>query len=311
YTSVRYSGYCKFNSRRPNFYFMDCTCSFSNLRCSVFGRFKADAIENIQQKVFTRAPIDSTEAGITVNDRKLQIEKYKLELNKKALELSNFLWLENNIPLELQENIIPDAATPSQIDMVLQLSKITIENQNLNNHPKLQSLNFKLKQQEVDTQLKRNKLLPTLNLEYNFLTQNPDLSNTFNTVNYKSCLYFTMPLSLRKERGELKLAKVKLDYTKFEISNTQVTLLNTLKALQTELESFEKQNTYLQKIVTDYQLLVTAEERKLEMGDSSIFLINTRENALIDAKLKAVELQYHFLVVKAKLFNNLAVNPNS
>src|SRR5690606_15447839 len=63
-------------------------------------------IENIQQKVFTRAPIDSTEAGITVNDRKLQIEKYKLELNKKALELSNFLWLENNIPLELQENII-------------------------------------------------------------------------------------------------------------------------------------------------------------------------------------------------------------
>ncbi|HZW63976.1 MAG TPA: TolC family protein [Flavobacteriaceae bacterium] len=195
--------------------------------------------------------------------------------------------------------------------MVLQLSKNTIENQNLNNHPKLQSLNFKLKQQEVDTQLKRNKLLPTLNLEYNFLTQNPDLSNTFNTVNYKSGLYFTMPLFLRKERGELKLAKVKLDYTKFEISNTQVTLLNTLKALQTELESFEKQNTYLQKIVTDYQLLVTAEERKLEMGDSSIFLINTRENALIDAKLKAVELQYHFLVVKAKLFNNLAVNPNS
>lgn len=262
-------------------------------------------------EVGDRAPIDSTEAGITISNRKLQIEKYKLELTKKTLDLSNYLWLENNIPVELQENIIPDVSTPQSIDLIFQLSENMLDDTTLVSHPKLLSLNYKIKQQEVDTRLKRNKLLPTFNLEYNFLTQEPDIANSFNTINYKSGVYFYMPLFLRKERGDLKLAKLKLNSTQFELANTKLTLSNKLKALQTELTSLDNQEDYIKKIVDDYQTLVNAEERKLELGDSSIFLVNSRENSLIDAKLKAIELQYQFLEVKAKLFNNLAINPNS
>jgi outer membrane protein TolC len=258
-----------------------------------------------------RAPIDSIEAGITVYNRKLQIEQYRLALKQKMLVASNFLWLENNTPIEIQEDIIPDTSTKESVDFVLRITQDIPYDSNLTNHPKLLSLDYKLKQLQVETRLKRNKLLPTINLEYNFLSQDPEIINSFNTLNYKSGLYFNMPLFLRKERGDFKLAKLKLNNTEYERSNAKFTLSNKLKALESELYSLIEQEQYITKIVEDYQTLVNAEERKLELGDSSIFLINTRENSLIDAKLKAVSLQYKFLEVKAKLFNNLAINPNS
>ena len=56
--------------------------------------------------------IDSTEAGIVVRNRALSLEDSRLKLAKAKLELSNFLWLDNNIPLELQDSIIPKTTLP-------------------------------------------------------------------------------------------------------------------------------------------------------------------------------------------------------
>ena len=42
--------------------------------------------------------IDSVEAGIIVRNRKLSLEDSQLKLAKAKLELSNYLWLENNVP---------------------------------------------------------------------------------------------------------------------------------------------------------------------------------------------------------------------
>jgi len=53
-------------------------------------------------EVGENAEIDAVEARIAVNNRKLNLEQSKVKLMKAALELSNFLWLENNVPVELQ-----------------------------------------------------------------------------------------------------------------------------------------------------------------------------------------------------------------
>ena len=52
--------------------------------------------------------IDSVEAGITVKTRQWNLEEAKLKLTKSKLELANFLWIDDNIPLELQDTIIPE-----------------------------------------------------------------------------------------------------------------------------------------------------------------------------------------------------------
>jgi hypothetical protein len=60
-------------------------------------------------------------------------------------------------------------------------------------------------------------------------------------------------------------------------------------------------------MVRDYQSLLTAEERKFFLGESFLFLINSRESKLIEAKLKANEIENKYLNSKARLFSTLAV----
>ena len=45
-----------------------------------------------------KAQIDVTEANITVKNRALGLEQSKVKLMKAALDLSTYLWLNDNIP---------------------------------------------------------------------------------------------------------------------------------------------------------------------------------------------------------------------
>ena len=260
-------------------------------------------------EVGENAEIDATEARIAVNNRKLGLEQSKVKLMKAALELSNFLWLENNIPVELQPNIIPDVNTEPIVDATFNINQLQDQDVLLDEHPKIMSLGYKLEGLEVDKRLKANKLLPTINAEYNFLSETPEVARTFNTAEYKGGLNVSFPLFLRKERGDLKLAKIKMQDTEFEINSTRVNLENKINALKQELESYVAQNEITTEMVLDYERMLQAEERKFQLGESSLFLVNSRESKLIEGQLKAIEIQNKFFSTKAKLFNSLAVNP--
>ena len=75
------------------------------------------------------------------------------------MELSNFLWLNNDIPLELEDNVIPNLDIRSEVDISLQIAGQSLETFTVANHPKLQSLALKLEGLQVDRSLKANKLL--------------------------------------------------------------------------------------------------------------------------------------------------------
>lgn len=256
------------------------------------------------------AQIDATEARIALNSRKLSLEQSKIKLINAALQLSNFLWLENNLPVELQPNVIPDINTEPIVDATFNINRLREDAVMLDEHPKLLSLGYKLESLEVDTRLKANKLLPRIDVEYNFLTEVPEVARSLNTAEYKGGLNLSFPLFLRKERGDLKLARLKLQDTEFEIDATRVNLQNKINALKQELESYVIQNEITTEMITDYERMLYAEERKFQLGESSLFLVNSRESKLIDGQLKAIEIQNKFFSTKAKLFNSLAVNPD-
>ncbi|ASO05629.1 MULTISPECIES: TolC family protein [Arenibacter] len=255
------------------------------------------------------AAIDTVEAKIAVQDRALNLEQAKVRFVKSSLELSNFLWMGDNLPVELKPNVIPDVNLGQDIDATLEILGKPLDSFNLENHPKLKSMGYKIEGLTVEKRLKANKLLPKVDLEYNFLTTGPVTMNAFEPQDYKGGLSINLPLFLRKERGDLKLAKIKLEDAKFELDNAQIQIKNKIVAIFRELESFEKQNLLINDIVGNYNLLLTAEERKFSFGESSLFLVNSRESKLIDAELKQNEVRNKYYSAKAKLFNSLAVNP--
>lgn len=279
---------------------------FENFLVNAEQRYQA-VLKGVE--VGENAEIDATEARIAMNNRKLGLEQSRVKLMKARLELSNFLWLENNLPVELQPSVVPDVDTEPIVDATFNIDQLRSTENTIMSHPKMVSLDYKLKGLEVDTKLKANKLLPRIDVEYNFLTETPEVARTFNTAEYKGGVNISFPLFLRKERGDLKLARIKQNDTEFEIDATLVNLKNKITALKQELDSYEKQNEITLEMVLDYQRMLRAEERKFELGESSLFFINSRESKLIDSQLKAIEIQNKFFNTKAELFNSLAINP--
>jgi outer membrane protein TolC len=254
--------------------------------------------------------IDTLEAGINLNNRKLNLEKARIKLVKSSLELSNFLWLNENTPVELQENIVPDVSTLNNVDTAFNIALFNNADFDINNHPKIRSLEFKIKSLNIERKLKMNNLLPQLDVQYNFLTQTPREVNSLVVDNYKAGIKFKVPLFLRKERGDLKLAKIKLQNAELENEATKVVIKNKVNAVQQELKSFIIQSNYITNIVKDYSTLLKAEERKFFLGESSLFLVNSRESKLIETKLKAIEIENAYFNSKANLFKAAVIAIN-
>lgn len=251
--------------------------------------------------------IDSVEAKITVRNRELNVENGNLKLAKAKLKLANFLWIEN-VPVELGDMVKPEQNLIQTIEETLRTDAMMVEVQSLDSHPKIQSLETKMDILEVNRQLKSNALLPKINVGYNYISE-PNYWNNFNADDYKFNVDFSFPIFLRKERGSLKLAKLKIQDMQFDIGQQRLELKNKIKAQQTEIASLRKQKIVIDNLVQDYMTMLDSEEKLFSFGESSIFLINSRENNLVSAKLSQISLENQFYLSNAELFKILA-NPD-
>ncbi|OYQ41993.1 TolC family protein [Flavobacterium aurantiibacter] len=253
--------------------------------------------------------IDSTEARIVVVNRNLSLEDSKLKLIKARLELSNFLWIENNVPLELAEDMIPEPDTEQRISEVLQTNEMITNNVDLNQHPKVQALETKVKMLEIERRLAANRLLPRADFGYSYLFQPDSFDASKRFDDYKVGFNFYFPIFIRKERGNLQRAKLALTDANLSLKFETRQLENKIQAAQTEIISLEKQASLMRELVRDTGTMLNAEIRLFEAGESSLFLLNTRENTLISSRLSEIAVRNRLLSAHAKLFETLA-NPD-
>lgn len=232
--------------------------------------------------------IDSIEAEITVKNRKLNLEDSNLKLTKARLALSNYIWTIDNIPLEIDESIIPETNLTNTIQETL--NQNSIEQFQVENHPKIKAWSTKINMLEIDRKLKANSLLPKLDLSYNYLSE-PSYFSDYRFQDYKIGLNFSMPLFLRKERASLKLAKLKIQDSEFSRQFESLQLQNKIKAQEQEIISLKKQFEYTTSLVNDFDKMLKAEDRLFEIGESSLFVINTRENSLVSAQINNIAVE--------------------
>ena len=249
--------------------------------------------------------IDSVEAAITVKTRSLNLENAKLKYTKAKLELSNYLWLENNIPLELNDLLQPEELLAKTIKETLKINEL--ETISLENHSKIKALDAKIAMLKVDRKLKANLLLPKLDLSYTYLSE-PSYIDNYRFEDYKIGLNFSIPLFLRKERGSLKLANLKIEDTEFVLQFEKKNLENKIKSQQEEITSLEIQQDFNDALLNDYKILLNAEERLFEMGESSLFVINSRENSLVSSQINDIVLENSYFIALLSLYKTFA-NP--
>ncbi len=238
-----------------------------------------------------RPAIDTVEAGIQVFDRLAGWQQAELEFKNKSIELSGFLWLNNNTPAILDSLINPDIKITSLIDKSTDDSKEV--NEIIALHPNIRSANFKLDILNAEKKLKMEKLKPMINLNYNPLFDAANVSSSaFN--NYKWGVSVNFPLFLRKERGDLISAKLKIQQSQLELDYKKNEIGNKIKMSQNDIQYSNNQLDIFKNNIKNYEALWNAEKRLFDNGESSLFMINSRENTFINARIKLNDYNFKY-----------------
>jgi outer membrane protein TolC len=245
--------------------------------------------------------IDTVEAYTQLMDRTYRLQTAQIQFFKSTQFLNTFLWDENNEPVDLLESVFPEN--------VLDLTVFDYNKESMREyifqHPELQMTDFAIESLQIDRRYKANMLLPVLKVNYNFLVENindfqvsPFLEN-----NYKLGATFSMPLFLRGERGDLGLAKAKINFKTYERDLKLLKLTTKLESEIYNFETVEKQLGVYTNNVNGLQKLLKGEMTRFEIGESSLFLVNAREVSLISAQTTLNDLAAKRKSAYAKMLN--------
>lgn len=249
-----------------------------------------------QVEVGENPPIDTVEALILLENRTVENKSAQTQFQNATLLLQTFLWADGNQLVSIPANVIPQLANTNPEVGILNANDI-------DSLPSIQLAAYKVDQIALDVKWKKEQLKPSINANYNLLNQpsgNLEISQ-FSMQNYKFGVTAYVPLFLRKERGGVKLAKLKMENAGLDLLAKKREYDQKIKNLSNEIE-LQTANIVIQKrIVAHTRTLRTAELDKFQAGESSLFMINSREQTYLSSENKLVELEIKLEVSKLKM----------
>jgi outer membrane protein TolC len=95
---------------------------------------------------------------------------------------------------------------------------------------------------------------------------------------------------MRKAKGDLGITRVKIEELELEALQKTTVIRNKALASIRQLELLRMQLANVSGNVSNMQRLLDAEREKFNSGESSVFLINTREQQLFDLRVQETEI---------------------
>lgn len=255
-----------------------------------------------------KAAVDTLKALLQVQERELYLEQSKLDLDNKKALLAIYLWEDGFVPLELDSALSPqifDHSTTSapSLSAIINLDTLAA------NHPEIVLSQNKIALSKIDYRLKKEALKPVTQLKYNALSSpiSNNVLTSYSIENYNWGAHISYPIFTRKERGDLKLTELKLADQNAQMQNKTAEISYKIEATYNTWLSTHKQVNISSKTLKNYTALYNAELTLFNIGESSLFLVNTRDQAMLDAQLKLISKIYQNHISKA-LFKYQTVN---
>lgn len=240
----------------------------------------------------SRAAIDTAEITAQYQALMQQQRMAQLQLLQSGLQLSSFLWTEDGSPAALPGNVVPRvdalATLPAELPGMDSLASV------LTTHPKLLMLESKIGILQVEQRLKQQSLLPKVSVNAALLSKDINVlqgASLQPSENYKASVDFNLPLLLRSARGAVRSARLKVGETRWEQSYTQLQLENKLRSVYAECTSLQQQIRDYNVAYTAYQALYRGELTRVNTGESTLFMLNTRELKMLEAAQKLIDLR--------------------
>ena len=227
--------------------------------------------------------IDTIESRLNINSAEKLLLESRSNLVKSVQNLSLFIWNENEQALELNTGILP-VKLPTLVRDLKELA--TIINPNFIADPLIAKIDNEIQSIELDSRLEKENLKPTLDLKYNTILNlgKNEFEPSFTFNDYKYGVAFQYPILNRKSKGQLRLNTAIATQNALDKVHYIGQLNNKFLALISREEIQEELLQVSNEKLNNSQLLYEAERLKFDLGESSVFLLNSRERKLLEAQ---------------------------
>ena len=242
-----------------------------------------------------RASLDTLEALTQLQQLKILENEAELLYKNAGIELSNYLWQNNDSALQLDAQAFPESIESYKSDLNINdlISLSILQN------PEVKAYDYKINNLLIEKKLKFQSLLPVLNLKTNILNQNynvlKDASVQLYQNNYKFGVDMKMPLFVREGRADYKKAKLKITETNLAFAAKKLEVQNKVRLYGNENLYQKNQLDILKNINFNTNTLLKGELIKFYNGDSNLFVVNARENKVIETAEKLISLQFKII----------------
>lgn len=242
-----------------------------------------------------RPAIDTVETFIQVQSRQIERQFAQVDARNAALALSSFLWEEDDRTV-LPQNL-PDAPFLMTMAALPPLDSANLVQTALTQHPELRLYRGKLQQLATERRLKNEKRKPVFDVSYSLLGRGWQFFPTATAEgpamlanDVKWGLSFSYPLLNRKARGDWQLTQIKIAQTELELQQKRQNVGIKVQQYANERQNLLAQALLFRDVTASYRRLLDAENERFAIGESSVFLVNTREQRWLDAQLKYLKL---------------------
>ncbi len=250
------------------------------------------------------AGIDSIEAAAELNRRRAQAVGADQAYFAASMDLTSYLWDSRTQPLELQPGSVPSDSGLSRV--VLDSAAVpALLARVIARHPEVVKADAKQAQADAERALARQAILPLANAELSALRPQGGTFDVGQALNrdgdYKGAITASSPFFFLKERGKFRSTDAKLDRADLDVAITRRDVTLAVRIAINDLSLYDAQLALQRDAVRLFRILSAGERARFDAGESNLFLVNTRERAVLDEELKFVALQAKYLAARAAL----------
>lgn len=255
-----------------------------------------------QNKAGDVADIEVTENERFIMQRKAFLVNAKQQYKIASTNLSLYYRNESGQPIRPTLSEVPIKLPRIPKDAIYQRVYAKRAYYIINQFPSVRLLDYQKKIQQVQIRLVKNELLPTLDLNLSADKEygengDPLLRKTA----YNVGLQFNFPLPQNVAKGRFLMSESKLHQIIINQNYTRQQLSVNLKNALTELENDRRQYLLFNREVNLALKVEQAEMIKFKEGDSSLFLVNQREQTTFSARLQALNAAFDYYIAKLNL----------
>ncbi len=241
---------------------------------------RLDLVRN-QFQLGEKAAIDTLEAHMQLQNRQVSLQIAKLKLLEWKLKIAYYLWDETTDPLPWMDSYYPDIQGEIFVAPPMDALKYS---------PELEQIMLRISNYGIERKLMKEMLKPSLQLKYHMLSFRTNALD-YQANNMRLGLQFSMPVFIRKERGDLKLVDLYLTENHLKLKAKNIEWQNAVSFNAQEITTYRSQLGSYNEISDNTFQLLQSELIRLESGESTLMMVNLREQMYLQAMLQLQDCQ--------------------